>query len=186
MQTEQFKCMKVNCNAHDGRHIKKHCPIEDDSHALLEKAIDKFRLSTRAFNRILKIARTIADLTGSEDIKVIHISEMIQYRSLDRKNLFRGELCCVLRMFDCLKPTFDKNLSGFCQKLFQNLLRLLFIFSPLLWIIPKSEKKERACILANTAVGPDKSPDIQPHLTLCFIVGTSIAKSPKNIYAHLL
>ena len=127
-----------------GRHIKKHCPIGDDSHALIEKAIDKFGLSACAFNGILKIARPIADLAGKDNIKVIHTSEMIQYRSLGQKNLFREEVCCALGIFDCWKPRFDKNLSYFCQKLFQNLLRLLFIFSPLLWIIPKSEKKRES------------------------------------------
>jgi len=89
LQTERFKRMKIHCNAQmASRHIKKHCTIGDDSHALLEKAIDKFGLSARAFNRILKIARTTADLAGSEDINVTHISEAIQYRSLDRKSLF--------------------------------------------------------------------------------------------------
>jgi magnesium chelatase family protein len=89
VQTERFKRMKIHCNAQmASRHIKKHCSIGDDSHALLEKAIDKFGLSARAFNRILKIARTIADLAGSEDINVTHISEAIQYRSLDRKSIF--------------------------------------------------------------------------------------------------
>jgi magnesium chelatase family protein len=89
VQTERFKRMKIHCNAQmASRHIKKHCAIGDDSHALLEKAIDKFGLSARAFNRILKIARTIADLAGSEAIDVTHISEAIQYRNLDRKSLF--------------------------------------------------------------------------------------------------
>ncbi len=89
VQTERFKRMKIHCNAQMAtRHIKKHCSIGDDSHALLEKAIDKFGLSARAFNRILKISRTIADLAGSEAIDVTHIAEAIQYRSLDRKSLF--------------------------------------------------------------------------------------------------
>jgi magnesium chelatase family protein len=89
VQTQRFKRMKIHSNAQmTARHIKKYCSIGDDSHALLEKAIDKFGLSARAFNRILKIARTIADLAGSENIDVAHISEAIQYRSLDRKRLF--------------------------------------------------------------------------------------------------
>ncbi len=89
VQTERFKRMKIHCNAQMAtRHIKKHCSIGDDSHALLEKAIDKFGLSARAFNRILKISPTIAALAGSENINVTHISEAIQYRSLDRKSLF--------------------------------------------------------------------------------------------------
>jgi magnesium chelatase family protein len=89
VQVQRFKRMKVVCNAHmSARHIRKHCSISGDSHNLLEKAIDKFGLSARAFNRILKIARTIADLAGNEDIDVTHISEAIQYRTLERNNLF--------------------------------------------------------------------------------------------------
>jgi magnesium chelatase family protein len=66
------------------RHIKKHCKIDDASAVLLESAIDKLGLSARAYNRILKIARTIADLEGKPDIQVDHISEAVQYRNLDR------------------------------------------------------------------------------------------------------
>ena len=66
------------------RHIKKHCKIDNASAELLETAIDKLGLSARAYNRILKIARTIADLDDSPDIKVDHISEAVQYRTLDR------------------------------------------------------------------------------------------------------
>jgi magnesium chelatase family protein len=66
------------------RHIKKHCQIDEASSKLLETAIDKLGLSARAYNRILKIARTIADLVGETDIQVDHISEAVQYRSLDR------------------------------------------------------------------------------------------------------
>ena len=56
----------------------------EDSKALLEQAIDKLGLSTRAYTRILKIARTIADLERAEEIAAQHVSEAIQYRSLDR------------------------------------------------------------------------------------------------------
>jgi magnesium chelatase family protein len=66
------------------RHLKKYCQIEETSKTLMEKAIDKLGLSARAYTRILKIARTIADLEGVEDIATHHISESIQYRSLDR------------------------------------------------------------------------------------------------------
>ncbi len=66
------------------RHIRKHCDIDDASATLLEAAIDKLGLSARAYNRILKIARTIADLDGATDIRVNHISEAVQYRNLDR------------------------------------------------------------------------------------------------------
>ena len=62
--------------------------LDQDVHELLERAIDKLGFSARAFNRVLKIARTIADLEGVKDIAVRHVSEAIQYRSLDRNGLF--------------------------------------------------------------------------------------------------
>jgi magnesium chelatase family protein len=71
------------------RQIKTHCKIDEASRSLLESAIDKLGLSARAFNRILKIARTIADLEGQHAILVDHISEAIQYRSLDRGGQFK-------------------------------------------------------------------------------------------------
>ena len=89
MQSDRLKRTKIHCNAQmSNRQIKKYCPIGRDSHGLLEMAIDKLGLSARAFNRILKIARTIADLEGASDISVHHVSEAIQYRSLDRSSLF--------------------------------------------------------------------------------------------------
>ena len=64
--------------------IKRDCVLSDDGHRLLEQAIDKLGLSHRAYHRILKLARTIADLAGSEDIGIQHLSEAIGYRRLDR------------------------------------------------------------------------------------------------------
>jgi magnesium chelatase family protein len=84
-QSERFKRTKIYCNAQMiNRHIKKHCKIDEASCDLLESAIDKLGLSARAYNRILKIARTIADLDDASDISVDHIAEAVQYRSLDR------------------------------------------------------------------------------------------------------
>ena len=88
-QLERLRRTKIHCNAQmNNRQIKKYCPVGRDCHNLLEMAIDKLGLSARAFNRILKIARTIADLEQASDIAVHHVSEAIQYRSLDRGSLF--------------------------------------------------------------------------------------------------
>ena len=84
-QFDRFKRTKIYCNAQMiNRHIKKHCRIDEASCDLLENAIDKLGLSARGYNRILKIARTIADLDDAPDISVDHIAEAVQYRSLDR------------------------------------------------------------------------------------------------------
>jgi len=65
--------------------IKKHCSTNEESRNLLGLAIDKLGMSARAYDKILKVARTIADLEGSSSIETPHISEAIQYRSLDKK-----------------------------------------------------------------------------------------------------
>ena len=84
-QLNRFKGLKIYCNAQmTNRHIKKFCQIDEASQKLLELAIDKFGLSARAYARVLKVARTIADLEGQESIQPTHLSEAIQYRSLDR------------------------------------------------------------------------------------------------------
>ncbi len=67
------------------RHIRKFCSLDGPGEALLEQVTDKLGLSARSFTRILKLARTIADLAGEEGIATIHLSEAIQYRGLDRK-----------------------------------------------------------------------------------------------------
>ena len=64
--------------------IKHFCQLSDQEHQLLEQAMNKFGLSHRAYHRILKLARTIADLAGSEAIEIPHLSEAIGYRKLDR------------------------------------------------------------------------------------------------------
>ncbi len=66
------------------RHIKKFCQIDESSQMLLKRAMEKLGLSARAYTRIIKVSRTIADLEGEENIQSHHISEAIQYRSLDR------------------------------------------------------------------------------------------------------
>jgi len=85
LQSERFSRSKIYCNAQmSNRHIRKHCKMDDASCNLLESAIDRLGLSARAFNRILKIGRTIADLEDIPDIQSHHIAEAIQYRTLDR------------------------------------------------------------------------------------------------------
>ena len=89
VQSQRFNRAMIYCNAQmSSRHIKTHCKIDDASRRLLESAIDKLGLSARAFNRVLKIARTIADLATEPGIRVDHISEAIQYRNLDRGSQF--------------------------------------------------------------------------------------------------
>ncbi len=76
---------RVHCNSRmANRHIRKVCELDRASLKLLESAMDKLGLSARAYNRILKISRTIADLKGEKNILPGHIAEAVQYRALDR------------------------------------------------------------------------------------------------------
>jgi len=68
-----------------GKYVSKYCKIGRESEMLLKDAFEKLGLSARAYNKILKVARTIADLDKSHNIETKHIAEAIQYRSLDRK-----------------------------------------------------------------------------------------------------
>jgi len=77
----------IYCNAQmSSKDIREICQIGQVGINLLNKAMDKLKLSARAYDRILKVSRTIADLAGSEEIKVEHLAEAIQFRSLDREN----------------------------------------------------------------------------------------------------
>lgn len=85
IQVERFKGEKVFCNGQmKTRHIKKYCKLTEEAQGLLDTAMHKLGLSARAYTRILKVSRTIADLEGSEKIQGYHVSEAIQYRTLDR------------------------------------------------------------------------------------------------------
>jgi magnesium chelatase family protein len=76
---------KTNCNARmTTRHLKQHCKLDADSHELIRIAMTELGLSARAYDRILKVARTIADLGSAEAITAEHVSEAIQYRTFDR------------------------------------------------------------------------------------------------------
>ena len=66
--------------------LRQFCVLGQESNELFKNAVDRLNLSARAYDRILKISRTIADLEGKENIEVAHISEGIQYRTLDRNN----------------------------------------------------------------------------------------------------
>jgi magnesium chelatase family protein len=86
IQSERFKENKlVHCNAQmSTKKVRSVCKISEDGNNILRSAMEKLGLSARAYDRILKVARTIADLESSEDIKLEHLSEAIHYRSLDR------------------------------------------------------------------------------------------------------
>ena len=85
VQQQRFTGEHVYSNAQmTPRLIRKHCLLSQSSQTLLERAINKYGLSARAYDRILKVSRTIADLTGVERIADEHISEAVQYRTLDR------------------------------------------------------------------------------------------------------
>jgi magnesium chelatase family protein len=84
-QQKRFANSGVMVNARmTEKQIKAFCRIDEESHALMEMAIEKLGLSARAMNRILKVSRTIADLEGKENIEPAHVAEAIQYRNLDR------------------------------------------------------------------------------------------------------
>lgn len=75
----------ITCNAHMGsREVQRHCRLDSAAQALLRMAMTDMSLSARAYDRLLKVGRTIADLDGAETISDVHIGEAIQYRTLDR------------------------------------------------------------------------------------------------------
>lgn len=86
VQNERFRGTGVNCNAKmTPAQTRQYCSLSEEAASLLESSFEKLGLSARAYDKILKVARTIADLDGKEQIAKNHILEAIQYRSLDRK-----------------------------------------------------------------------------------------------------
>jgi len=84
-QLQRFKRKKIYCNARmRTKEVKEYCKVDREGEELLEMAVNKMGLSTRAYTRILKVARTIADLDGEEKINPVHVSEAIQYRMMDK------------------------------------------------------------------------------------------------------
>ena len=86
IQSRRFAGTKLTLNSQmTPAAVKTHCRLDVESEQMLKQAFNKFNMSARAYDRILKVARTIADLEESQDIKAQHVAEAIQYRSLDRK-----------------------------------------------------------------------------------------------------
>ena len=86
VQLERFAgCGDLYCNAHmQPRDLSRHCAVAGEAAALLKRAVTQLGLSARAYHRILKVARTIADLAGQTDMAAAHVAEAVQYRTLDR------------------------------------------------------------------------------------------------------
>jgi magnesium chelatase family protein len=75
----------VHCNAQmSEKHLQEYCTLDTESNELIRMAMSRLQLSARAYSRILKVARTIADLEGAESIQSHHVAEAIGYRNMDR------------------------------------------------------------------------------------------------------
>ena len=86
IQQDRYKENGIYSNAElTPKLVSKYCKLDKESKTILQNAFEKLGLIARAHGRILKVARTIADLDGKENINVSHIAEAIQYRSLDKK-----------------------------------------------------------------------------------------------------
>jgi magnesium chelatase family protein len=84
-QLERLKGKKIYCNAQmETKEVKRYCQVDNEAKELLEMAVNRLGFSARAYTRVLKVARTIADLAGEDNITAVHVSEAIQYRALDK------------------------------------------------------------------------------------------------------
>jgi magnesium chelatase family protein len=87
-QTRRFEGRDLFANAQmSARDVREFCAVDERGTALLRTAIQRLGLSARAYHRVLRLGRTIADLQGSEKIAPAHIAEAIQYRTLDRRQI---------------------------------------------------------------------------------------------------
>jgi len=89
MQLERFRDEGIYCNTQMGpKQIKRYCKLSPGAKDLLQGAMRQLGISARAFDRILKVSRTIADLQGKEEIAEEHVLEALNYRTLDRQSLY--------------------------------------------------------------------------------------------------
>ena len=86
IQELRFEAFKdIHCNAQMGpKQLRTYCKLDEASNITLKNAMEKLNLSARAYDRIIKVARTVADLEASPDIRIEHLAEAINYRSLDK------------------------------------------------------------------------------------------------------
>ena len=84
IQEERFKGQEIYTNSQmKNKHVRKYCSMDSDTQRILRLAVERFDLSARAYFRLIKVARTIADLEGEESIKVSHMAEALQYRQVN-------------------------------------------------------------------------------------------------------